>query len=1161
MSDSSRLRKLQLTMLAAAVIASIALIFQMVGGTNNSLLAQSPAEAEEAQVRVAAQRLASGRVELAVQVETQGQWQPSVLPETRWLSSRSRVDRWISTTPVSLSSGHEVRISARRLSSGEVELGLQEILDGKRQERQLPNDRLLPADHAASEWWTSSPLVLPARLSEPTHVPLVRDWTSVTPALRYDTAFGGMHGGRNGTVSTSVRTEPTTGGEWATADYAGRLNVACWNGEDFSIMIEGFTALEGDSAAVTLAIDGLELPPQDWNVWTHYEDDEAVNSTVSSPDSRRLFRLLLLHNASELRAEIEGLEGTRTWDISQMFTTEVQGNLEHCANYVVGYVQPPPPPNYVPLVGLNGWSGDVHYSSNLEENGTVSSRAITEPTSDGEHGSAGYAGALNIHCNDGQHLGVQIESLPPQTAEEFSVTLTIDGEELPTQTWGVGTHYWSDDEGISWTWPPDHRYLYGLLRNAKELSAEIKELDGTRSWDLSRTFTTPAQANLEECGNYVEGVSREPVYDYVPLTNSRGREAGGLEWFARTEDDGGISTYAIRTISVDDSAEQLRLNLGCWSGGGIDVKLNGVPTPTDGTVSAVVTLRIDDGEVFTQTWDLHVYGESATVFAARDAQLYERLRGASSLTIEVADSSLPATTFDLTGMFSTPVQDNIDNCGMYKSGETREIEYDYVPLTGRGRSAVNVSYTAFVQEEGVVGVSSYVDQQVPMEAARDGEVIFRIGCWAAGSRGVNLENLPATEASEAAIMLQIDDQEAVSKTWYSYSHQHAEGWGGLSARQPEELIEQLRGATTLVITIVDSGLTPITINVPTMFETPIQDNIDNCGRYKAGETRELEQPESSVITGRIDDPDGEWVIDWNLSPSGGTVPNTWTRQFVFNTELEVYLVASCSPTGATFIFGGTRFGDLSDDQVEVVWSVDGGAEQLETWQVVDYFGSRYAHPDSALALISSWRNASTLEITLASAPDHTHQLNLTDLFGSPIQAAFDDCLALPRPTLPTPAGTVEQTTVDQLTYGSDTTFGSAVTATSLSLQVPSDSAPEWAGYSSRFALGCGMGGYWIAIWGLGLDTPLFISGESVTVTWSVDDGPLTTAEWDVWPWSIDAYAISPPEDAEFYAAIRNADSLTIDVMADVIFTQTYDLAGNGFWTTPVQPNLDACVGS
>ena len=33
------------------------------------------------------------------------------------------------------------------------------------------------------------------------------------------------------------------------------------------------------------------------------------------------------------------------------------------------------------------------------------------------------------------------------------------------------------------------------------------------------------------------------------------------------------------------------------------------------------------------------------------------------------------------------------------------------------------------------------------------------------------------------------------------------------------------------------------------------------------------------------------------------------------------------------------------------------------------------------------------------------------------------------------------------------------------------------------------------------------------------------------------------------------------VASDPEFVETYDFAGNGFWSTPVQPNLDACVGS
>ena len=41
---------------------------------------------------------------------------------------------------------------------------------------------------------------------------------------------------------------------------------------------------------------------------------------------------------------------------------------------------------------------------------------------------------------------------------------------------------------------------------------------------------------------------------------------------------------------------------------------------------------------------------------------YERLRAAESLTIELLDSDLTPVTFDLTRFFSTPLQDEIDDC-------------------------------------------------------------------------------------------------------------------------------------------------------------------------------------------------------------------------------------------------------------------------------------------------------------------------------------------------------------------------------------------------------------------------------------------------------------------------------------------------------------------
>ncbi len=80
----------------------------------------------------------------------------------------------------------------------------------------------------------------------------------------------------------------------------------------------------------------------------------------------------------------------------------------------------------------------------------------------------------------------------------------------------------------------------------------------------------------------------------------------------------------------------------------------------------------------------------------------------------------------------------------------------------------------------------------------------------------------------------------------------------------------------------------------------------------------------------------------------------------------------------------------------------------------------------------------------------------------------------------------------------------------------------------------------------------------VSVTYGVNGGPGVAGTWDVWPWG-SWYAISPQDDEAFYQAILGSDTLAITVASDPEYTETYDLKGNGFWTTPVQPNLDACL--
>ena len=159
-----------------------------------------------------------------------------------------------------------------------------------------------------------------------------------------------------------------------------------------------------------------------------------------------------------------------------------------------------------------------------------------------------------------------------------------------------------------------------------------------------------------------------------------------------------------------------------------------------------------------------------------------------------------------------------------------------------------------------------------------------------------------------------------------------------------------------------------------------------------------------------------------------------------------------------------------------------------------------------------------------------------------------------------PVTNVQFTEQDNIWYEADSALGSSWTHTRLQLRIPSDAGPEWAGFSSFLEIACGTDGLGVAINGIGLASPAFISGNTAEVTWRVGNGPPQRGTWDVWPFAGDRHSISPQDDAAFYAAIQGVDSLSVSVASEPVFTQTYDFAANDFWTTPVQPNLDACGG-
>ncbi|MYD17775.1 MAG: hypothetical protein F4W99_11635 [Chloroflexi bacterium] len=116
-----------------------------------------------AEARIAARRVAAGRVEFALQVRARGEsWQSLILPQRRFLAADSPPGAWRVSTVIEVGaeqSTRNLRIVARRLASGSVEFALLNRLeDGTWSARLLPRARFLPATAAFDRWHFSTPL-------------------------------------------------------------------------------------------------------------------------------------------------------------------------------------------------------------------------------------------------------------------------------------------------------------------------------------------------------------------------------------------------------------------------------------------------------------------------------------------------------------------------------------------------------------------------------------------------------------------------------------------------------------------------------------------------------------------------------------------------------------------------------------------------------------------------------------------------------------------------------------------------------------------------------------------------------------------------------------------------------------------------------------------
>ena len=154
------------------LLSLVILVIALVGGVTLVTVVNAQDGLPTFEVRIAAQRLADGRTEFALQqLETDRTWGERLLPRGRYFPAHGSVGRWLNSTPLTLDEaatalqaggGQQsavVRIIARLLDDGRIEFALQQqIGSGQWGDRQLPRSRFFSANPRVARWLTSSTL-------------------------------------------------------------------------------------------------------------------------------------------------------------------------------------------------------------------------------------------------------------------------------------------------------------------------------------------------------------------------------------------------------------------------------------------------------------------------------------------------------------------------------------------------------------------------------------------------------------------------------------------------------------------------------------------------------------------------------------------------------------------------------------------------------------------------------------------------------------------------------------------------------------------------------------------------------------------------------------------------------------------------------------------
>ena len=198
---------------------------------------------------------------------------------------------------------------------------------------------------------------------------------------------------------------------------------------------------------------------------------------------------------------------------------------------------------------------------------------------------------------------------------------------------------------------------------------------------------------------------------------------------------------------------------------------------------------------------------------------YERLRSGTTVEYEIPLRPVVRASFNLTALFGTPVQANIDHCGEDLWPQTAT----YVPIVNvKGQASAAVRYSARRAADGAVYTS--VTNTTTASDAPEGRVVLEVTCHENAGLRFSIASMPTIEERGTDVILSIDDRPVETSSWGVDSVPGSDVsylyiWRDDAAR----LMAQMRGAASVTVEIPASGLDSLVFDLSGMFDTPVQE--------------------------------------------------------------------------------------------------------------------------------------------------------------------------------------------------------------------------------------------------------------------------------------------------------------------------------------------------